>query len=176
MTAQYKIKTVRLSDGERMPILLDRDGQPLYDVLLFTLTVLRTKHLASNTIEGCLRSLILLYLVLEQKEVDIHARLQNNHLLSSAEIDLLVRLCHLPLKELHSQSGAAEPSHVAPSSAATRLRNIRDYLLWLGEGECLRPNSSHCHQSLLQTTLEIFSARITALVPVVHAITICTTT
>jgi hypothetical protein len=54
-----------------MPILLDRDGQPLYDVLLYTLTVLRTKHLASNTIEGCLRSLILLYLVLEQREVCI---------------------------------------------------------------------------------------------------------
>ena len=93
-------------------------------------------------------------LFLDLRKIDIDERLCAGHLLSLGEIEELVRICRLPLEKINSMLDASlvsgyqsisvvsleklrmrSPGHagveISPDSAATRLRNIRDYLSWL---------------------------------------------
>lgn len=59
LTQRFSIKTVTLPGGERLPILQDRLlGLPDYDGNAFAVVELRPRHLAANTIEQALRSVV----------------------------------------------------------------------------------------------------------------------
>lgn len=132
-------------------MLLDRDGMPMFDPTVFTLTELRGRNRSSNTIGIALRSLMVFYLFLDARDIDLDARLAAGTVLSLSEVDDLVRLCRLTIRDLAAMSGLRKgsvpkvmslegvrmgahnvlPEEVEPDVAASRLRYIRMYLQWL---------------------------------------------
>ena len=148
----YRVKIILLTSGERLPILLDRNGMPMFTPTVFALTEVRGRSLAANTIGIVLRSVMALHLFLDSRGIDLDGRLNSGELLSLGEVEDLARLCRRPLSELTALSGPradtalnvvsldkvrmmlgqkALTAEVAPDVAASRLRYIRMYLEWL---------------------------------------------
>ncbi len=174
MSQKYRVKTIVTSSGERLPMLLGRDGLPLFDPTVFSVSEVRSRNRASNTIDSYLRSVMAFLLFLDLRNINIQERLNDGQLLSLGEIEGLVGICRLPIKRIHSMLGEAQveskqvvssvvsleklrkrPSNIDEeridgSSAATRLRNIRDYLKWL----CLARISKHGIDASLRFSLE----------------------
>ena len=48
-THRYRIETVLMTSGERLPMLIRPDGQPHFEATVFSLQELRARNLASNT-------------------------------------------------------------------------------------------------------------------------------
>ena len=162
------------SSGERLPILLGRDGLPMFEPAVFSLSEVRSKNRASNTIDSYLRSIMVFFLFLDLRNINLEERWKVGQLLSLGEIEELVGICRLPVEKIHSMlnevkviSKQTTPSVVSleklrkrpsyiddmridSSSAATRLRNIRDYLKWL----CLSRISKHGIDASLRLSLE----------------------
>lgn len=156
MSSGYRVKTVVLSSGERLPILLDQQGQPMFDPTVFALTEVRGKNLAANTIGNVLRAVMAFQLFLDARGIDLDTRLADGALLSLGEVEDLARLCRLKIADLTALSGeranvvaapaptqvashekarmkaqAVSSTEVAPGVAATRLHYTRSYLQWL---------------------------------------------
>ena len=59
MAAGYRVKTIKLESGERLPLLLSKEtGLPLWDPTLFILTTLRATNLAANTLAQAARAVM----------------------------------------------------------------------------------------------------------------------
>ncbi len=174
MHLRYRVKTIVTSSGERLPVLLGRDGLPIFEPTVFSLSEVRSRNRASNTIDSYLRSVMVFLLFLDLRKINLEGRLDEGQLLSLGEIEELVGICRLPLEKIHSmldeapglspQSASSVVSleklrmrtaglpevEIDPGSAATRLRNIRDYLRWLA----IARMSKHGIDASLQITLE----------------------
>ncbi len=142
-----------LTSGERLPVLLDREGQPMFNPTIFALTEVRGQNLSSNTIGIVLRSVMTFHLFLDSRHIDVDTRFANGELLTLSEVEDLSRFCRLPLTALVLEPDASEntsekvmsleqarmrvqmpkhlPPQVDPNVAASRLRYIRMYLQWL---------------------------------------------
>ena len=174
MSQKYRVKMIVTSSGERLPMLLGRDGLPMFDPTIFSLSEVRSKNRASNTIDSYLRSVMVFLLFLDLRNINLEERLKVGQLLSLGEIEELVGICRLPVEKIHSMLDEVQvvskqisssvvsleklrkhPSNnnemrIDGSSAATRLRNIRDYLKWL----CLARTSKHGIDTSLRLSLE----------------------
>jgi len=163
-----------MSTGERLPVLLGQDGLPMFEPTIFSLSEVRSRNRASNTIDSYLRSVMVLLLFLDLRKINLEDRLDEGQLLSLGEIEELVGICRLPLEKIHfmldeapglSQQSASlvvsleklrmrsaglPEVEIDPGSAATRLRNIRDYLRWLA----IARMSKHGIDASLRMTLE----------------------
>lgn len=165
MSSSYKVSTIMLSSGERLPLLLGMNGLPVFEPTVFSLSEIRARNRASNTIESYLRSVMVLLLFLELRKIDFHTRLSEGRLLSLGEIEDLTRVCRLPMERIQAMRDEAEnlsgkvapvvlleklrmrssgkpDLEVSPAAAATRLRSIRDYLKWLGLNRLSRHGTS----------------------------------
>ena len=153
MSSGYRVKTIVLTSGERLPILLDRDGQPMFEPTVFALTEVRGRNLAANTVGTVLRSVMILQIFLNARGIDLDVRLAAGDLLPLGEVEDLARFCRRNLNELATSSDMSEgtarrvlslervrmgmrptvPAEVVPDVAASRLRYIRMYLQWLAD-------------------------------------------
>jgi hypothetical protein len=52
MHLHYRVKTIVTSTGERLPILLGRDGLPMFEPTVFSLSEQRSRNRASNSIDS----------------------------------------------------------------------------------------------------------------------------
>lgn len=172
MSSGYRVKTVVLSSGERLPVLLGREGQPMFAPTVFALTEVRGKNRAANTIGIVLRSVMAFHLFLDARGIDFDGRLASGELLSLGEVEDLARLCRRPLTELAALSQPSEgtalnvvslekvrmgaqktsTAGVDPDVAASRLRYIRMYLQWLATERLSRPGLGHSVASRLGDT------------------------
>ena len=174
MSQKYRVRMIVTSTGERLPILLGRDGLPMFDPTIFSLSEVRSRNRASNTIDSYLRSIMVFLLFLDLRKINLEERLNVGQLLYLGEIEELVGICRLPVEKIHSlldevqvvpkqttssvvsleklrkRSSNNDEMRIDGSSAATRLRNIRDYLKWL----CLACISKHGIEASLRLTLE----------------------
>lgn len=174
MNQKYQVKTIVTSSGERLPMLLGRDGLPMFDPTVFSLSEVRSRNRASNTIDSYLRSVMVFLLFLDLRNINLYDRLKVGQLLSLGEIEELVGMCRLPVKRIHSMLDEVQveskqvvssvisleklrkrptnidEERIEGSSAANRLRNIRDYLKWL----CLARISKHGIDASLRLSLE----------------------
>lgn len=186
MPSKYAVKTFLFESGERFPILIERStGLPLFDPLVFVLSVMRARNRASATIAQANRAFIVLYLFLDEQGIDLDSRLDKGMLLSFGEIDLLLRNCRIPLEQLepdlkvkdqkskHSRN-VPEGRHIErpllvkqidPESAAIRCLYIRDYLRWLIQDRLLRLQAGHPFFASLSNVLEIVIDAISARIP-----------
>lgn len=48
MIQNYKVKTIVTSTGERLPLLLGRDGLPIFEPTVFSLAEVRSRNRAVN--------------------------------------------------------------------------------------------------------------------------------
>lgn len=174
MHLRYRLKLIVMFSGERLPVLLGLDGLPMFEPTVFSLSEVRSRNRASNTIDSYLRSVMVFLLFLDLRKINLEDRLDEGQLLSLGEIEELVGICRLPLEKIYSmldeapslspQSASSVVSleklrmksagppevEINPSSVATRLRNIRDYLRWLAIGRM----SKHGIDASLRITLE----------------------
>jgi len=128
-------------------------------------------------------------LFLELRKIDLEERLNDGQLLFLGEIEELVRLCRLPLEKIYSMldevlilSRRSETSVVSleklrmksagnaeveidPNSAATRLRNIRDYLRWLTLARMSKHGTDATHRMALESSTQNTTHAIEARLP-----------
>lgn len=117
MSLRFNIKTVNLPGDERFPILRDvLSGLPDYDGNLFAIHELRPRHLAANTIEQALRSVVVLKLALEHLGIDLDERVANGKTLSLGEVDAIAHACQMPLERLdeHAARTRGQSRYAAP--------------------------------------------------------------
>ncbi|MBK9347581.1 MAG: transposase [Burkholderiales bacterium] len=97
----YSVVTVHMHSGETMPMLLDSTtGLGVFEPTAYALH-LRSRNLAANTIGQALRSVQLLYQILEANQIDLLKRIKGNTLLTLGEVDALVEQCKLKKHELN---------------------------------------------------------------------------
>lgn len=140
-----------MANGERLPLLVNAGGCPSWDATVYILSEVRARSRAVSTIDGTLRSIMLFYLFLDIYQIEMKARIRAGRLLALSEIDGLVKMCRLPFEqarglarlvpspnvhELPRAGKRQKPSTsrhtgVEPAFAATRLRSIRDFVVWL---------------------------------------------
>jgi integrase len=133
-------------------MLIGPDGLPHFDATVFTIAELRARNRAANTLGNCLRALIVLFLFLATRKIDLEGLLSNARALSLSQIEDLVRFSKLPMEaiyasqlktstekrtnkvaslEAHRARIQSKPNaKIAPLSTACRLYDIRDYLRW----------------------------------------------
>lgn len=159
----YKLRTVVLESGERLPMLIRRrDGLPLYEPNLFALTVMRAKNRASSTLEQALRAVMVLCQTLDGLEIDLEERLSKGRVFESGEVDAILKAARLELGELHESSAEQQaPSRTTPLKAVSlesvrmrarpdrlkevqsnttsiRIHYIKQYLEWLIQRQLLK--------------------------------------
>lgn len=185
MANPYIVRTLILASGERLPILIDtRVGTPVFAPTVYSLTQLRGRNFATNTIELGLRHIMVFLLFLEQREINLEERFSEGRILDLAEIESLVNTCKMRVADIVSTPSVvnAKPTRIASfehyrmrpaplgpevvdgSSAASRMRGIVDYLSWLATGELLKfPAGSPEFLALeakRQLVIEMLKARI----------------
>lgn len=105
----YRVKVLNLASGERFPLLLNGDGQPLFEPTVYSLMELRARNLAMNSISSILRAIQAFYLFLDIRQINLFSRLTSGQMLSLGEVEDLTRLCRLPMERLETMS--PEPAH-----------------------------------------------------------------
>lgn len=147
----YIVRTVRLSSGERLPMLSRRDtGLPHHSATLWSLTELRATNLASATVQQGLRAVMVLYIVLDEMCIDLPIRLAQGQLLTLSEVETLTNKSKLKMDAICPREVASsrrnlrnEVGSVDPLTAGIRLRYIRMYLDWLTKEHLLRMGAKH---------------------------------
>lgn len=154
MVSRYAVVQVQMASGERMPLLVDAvTGLGMFDPTGYAL-YLRDQNRAANTITQAMRSVMLLYEVLDANGIDLLQRIKANELLTLGEIEALVEQCKLKKADRNGiQVGSVDgtvvrldlaklkrglrsrvpPSTVAKGTAVVRAKYIYGYLKWLQE-------------------------------------------
>ncbi|MCY1520329.1 Tyrosine recombinase XerC [compost metagenome] len=165
--ALFYVKTVLCADGERLPTLLSGStGIPDFDATLWVTSSLRPKNPASATLEQALRSVALLYEVLEARHVSLTSRLHDGIFLEPSDIEEIVIAAKrksneelltkskfnetppsansviskvLSLEKLRMHPAFREKKElVKPETTALRLGYIRAFLYWRATKEIMR--------------------------------------
>lgn len=161
----FYVKTVRCANGERLPTLVNRStGLPDMDATLWVTTTLRSKNLASASIEQALRSITTLYFVLRSRNIDLTKRLREGQFLTPADIEAISKAAKQTtasaatayriadcktLKKTNSKiaslertrmaaTAKSEANYVEAGTVAIRLGNIRAFLTWRANRAILR--------------------------------------
>lgn len=152
MSERFRIKTIRMESGERLPLMLRVNGTPDWHTTLYSLTMQRSRGLSQSTIENSLRAIKVLYLFLAMNSISLEERLKSQSFLSDSEVARLVDYCKLPTiinprvssdssikarkvtpflskEKIRLKSPQAMPS-VSLAHAATRIMYIRQFLVW----------------------------------------------
>lgn len=167
----YAVKTLVLSSGERLPVLIAlATGVPLFEPSIYALSEIRATNKASNTIDQVLRSIMVLQLFLDSSSIDIEQRIQQGGVFRLSELDELVRHCRRPVADQLKRNPILPPRQsvrrthaesvrlfqrqpasveVAGHTAANRIRVIRDYLDWLVRYHMARYRSGAVEGELL---------------------------
>lgn len=187
----YRIRTVVMNNGERLPMLLGRaDGVPLFGPTVYALTQVRGRSRSAAAIECHLRAIMHLLVFSEAESIKLDERIVSGRLLVMCELDALAAATRLPLETLVERSsqfknGAILPktesqqtslenyranlsAKVLPSvvadSAGTRLRVIRDYVKWLANRQ-IGKLADDAEIIFRRTTLDAFVTGINARIP-----------
>lgn len=184
---RFRIKIVLLSNGERLPVLLDR-GLPIFEASMYALGEVRGRNRASNTIQQALRAVMVFYIFLDDYKIDLKTRLNQGYLLTLNELEALTAHCRMPLLEMWKNIETSTPKPtpgaklislekmrqrstpkkiraVVPAFTMTRLIYIRNYLLWLIDDRVSRHEVSPDMRKMLLENRELLSRIITARLP-----------
>ncbi len=173
--------------GERLPLLIDEAGSPLFAPTVYALTELRARNQATNTISSNLRAIQVFYFFLHARGIDLSARLSSGELLSLSEVEELSRVCRLPLSRLDVELNSATVSkassnavslekarmhlqnlpndEVKPAFAGIRMHYIRAYVQWLASDYAARNQMDDRTTDSLSASLNSVLSTITARIP-----------
>lgn len=188
MAAGYRVKTIKLESGERLPLLLSKEtGLPLWDPTLFILTTLRAANLAANTLAQAARAVMVAHQIFDFLDIDLNDRMLKGRLLTLGEIEALVKFSALRQEELDSlletqitdkknaqivslqkmtkRAVSKRPKVVSPETKTIRLLYIRNYILWLVSGRRLKLDVSHKHYEALNEAARVVVGSINERMP-----------
>lgn len=98
LARNYSIVQIRLKDGERLPILLNKDtGVPLHLPNLYASTILRPSNLSYRTLEVNLQSICHIYIWGDINNIDVENRFVQRSYFGFSEIDSLIDFIAKPL-------------------------------------------------------------------------------
>jgi len=184
----YIVKPIVFESGERFHVLQDRaTGLPLFEPMMFVVSVPRTKGLASATVKQVLSSIMVLQLALDQMNVDIEARLLEGRMLDLNEVESVIGFCRREVASIVGTRAAEQPvsapkvvklekvrmgsspklnEHLVDShTVGVRVRYIRDYLDWLAKKRELSIGPNHPQYVGLSATREVIKEAFTERVP-----------
>jgi integrase len=176
-TNPYFVQPVVLSSGERLPFLcLHATGMPLIPPTVFALASLRATNLATATISQALRAVMVLYLALDDLDIDLDERIYKGRLLDLGEIESLTQLCALPIEHIVKNSTArqsitrSEPikidrsknkskqaqnfKYVNADTAAIRILYIHRYLKWRATERLLKMNTTRLMEQAFRESFD----------------------
>lgn len=141
-TSPYRIVTTLIDQRERMPLLVDQHGVPLFYPTLFITTQVRNAARAARTIGTELGAIKRLYVWARMKGLDIELRLQRRRYFTDSEIESLCQSAGRRLRQKKSQThvgtarvdgrrAASRNTHVSGTSKNRNLMYIASYLRWL---------------------------------------------
>jgi integrase len=186
---QYYIKKVLFSNGERFSYLINKQTNlPDYWCTLYTLTQLRSTNKASGTIEQYTRSILFLKSILDKYEIsenEFISRLRDGWILHLYEIDNIAEECKFKYEDIKTNKVDVVSQKIAIKSLekfrkitstkslnrvdshtqANRLRNIRDFILWLVDIQASKFNHKDKKLQLLMDAKIYFSNKIDSRIP-----------
>jgi integrase len=189
----YRIKTVVMENGERLPMLLDgTTGLPVFEPMAYILSEARARGLAANTITAQLAAIEFLLIYAQTCAIDLSERMTSGALLNLYEIDALAAAVQLTMAKLVERLETTAPprpqaQRLSPTSlevirkrlpspgpasrfvdrdtSANRMRIIRDYLAWLINQRLGRLAPDSTHFSALMAKRDLLLKAITARLP-----------
>ncbi len=119
-----KVETISHESGDLLPLLLDSDGMPIPAPNEF---IISRRSLSPNTLTRNLRELSVLYLWLENENIDLDSRIRGKLFFNEAEIKGgLVEF----LRRDHEKRTKVTKMVVTPHTFNQRLTTVRLYLAW----------------------------------------------
>ncbi|MGE4531192.1 MAG: tyrosine-type recombinase/integrase [Acidithiobacillus sp.] len=172
-------------------MLINEEGQPLFEATVYVLTELRARNQATNTISSSLRAIQVFYEFLAMRGIVMNERLCSGQLLTLSDVEDLTRLCRLPLEQIDaSQSGAMVKAkeyrkvvsfekcrvrlqgnvhkEIEPAFAGSRMRYIRGYIEWLVANHLGKHGLNRQAGENLQASLDRVVSAINARIPKVR--------
>lgn len=150
----WRLEFVKFRDGERCPILLSSAGLPHFDATLFATTQVRGAGSKPNTIYSVLAAVRLLFAWLDERKIDLAARVRDGSLLSLPEVDSLcsfvvARRADLAVSDASTSVDLSSKRRTENARVATfgpkksvraatkyvRLTYIASYIDWLARRE-----------------------------------------
>lgn len=149
----FRIRQIVLEGGERLPLLVDEAGFPIFSPSVWLMTMRRAVNLATATLKEDLQALKVLYAWGLRAGVNVEDRLLAGEFLSATECASLVDALRRPISEMDEIDGKEkriEPnrargleSHrmrqrigggqIGTPTAASRQRTVILYLKWLAD-------------------------------------------
>ncbi len=186
----YNLKKVLFSNGERFLMLMESDTAiPDYWITIYSMTQLRSRGLAVNTIEQSLRHLMLLMFFLKNnynEEINLNKRLEAGKILELHEIETLCDICKLHYRDIFEENNpdmlekklnlkSLEKFRAVNNSdsitttdsktTAHRIRAIRDYIVWLSKGFLSRNPELGLNTLSLNDAIKLVESIFTARIP-----------
>lgn len=144
----YAIRKLQLESGERFVNLVNSEGVPLFLPTIWSITSLRGRGRAFNTIHQAVKAVELLYVYLLRKGIDLDQRLKAGNLLNSSELEGLLEILKKPAddirgnvndmglgafkhsKKIESRRRLSPPleKEILPNTALIRIIYVREFL------------------------------------------------
>jgi integrase len=140
------VRRVKSSNGERLIVLVDELGMPLFYPALYVTVHMRGCSLALNTIQSALSALKAMYAWQSYYSIDLESRFSRGELLLSHEIHSLRDFMQKPLADEDGGSVVSISRRVGTVSKGnqyTRMSVIADYLGFLADQNLPASTSSH---------------------------------
>lgn len=191
MYFHWRIEMIKLQNGERFPLLIDkRDKMPAFNPTVYTTTMVRAEGRAESTTNANLRAIMFLYSWGIKHGIDVEARFKKGAFLTLTEIENLSAEVHLRYEKLHEKDNVpyefgekknrktrkkranvvmlrakAMADNCEPQAVFTRFRYIRDYLDWLASQRMGRVSQSSSEYVALHLARENMKKEIDARIP-----------
>ncbi|WP_226501005.1 site-specific integrase [Pseudomonas sp. MWU16-30322] len=130
------LRRVKSSNGERLIVLVDELGMPLFYPTLYVTVHMRGRSLALNTIQSALSALKAMYAWQRYYNIDVESRFSSGELLLGHEIHSLRDFMQKPLADEDRGSVISISRRVRTVSKGnqyTRMSVIADYLGFLAD-------------------------------------------
>ncbi len=140
------LRRVKSSNGERLIVLVDELGMPLFYPALYVTVHMRGRSLALNTIQSALSALKAMYAWQRYYNIDVESRFSSGELLLSHEIHSLRDFMQKPLADEDGGSVVSISRRVRTVSKGNqyaRMSVIADYLGFLADQNLPTSISSH---------------------------------
>ena len=183
---KYKIKTIMLESGERFPVIIKETDEPDFYSTAYSVSILRARNLASNTMENTLRSILILNLFIDSRCINLESRFSSGLIFTIDELNSLIILCRQPasvisakktppiknknstrrisFEEFRRKMRESSPE-ISNQLLATRLIYMCAYLRWRIEFHLSHAGMSHSIRSQLISAKDSAIQHIKAMSP-----------
>lgn len=122
---EYKLREIIFQSGERFAFLLQPDGTPVDEVMLYTTIHVRNRHKAYKTFLSYLRAISFLYLWAHRQNLDLKAAVEAGDELDLNRIDSFCRAAMMPLRTLAEEEQRTATGVTYIERLSSNLESVR---------------------------------------------------